>query len=103
MILNLKILFVSCQMCLFILISGIVFICRWFEKLNDHFEVSGRGGLMYKPQGKNQTDLDADHALALLKKGIKCEHYTFIYHCERHYFCPLGYEDVPVKPTDAYR
>lgn len=77
-------------------------LIKWFEKLNDHFEVAGRGGLMYKPNGRNQTDIDADHALQLLKKGIKNEYYTFIYHCERHYFCPLGYEDVPVKPTDAY-
>lgn len=77
-------------------------LIKWFEKLNDHFEVSGRGGLMYKPQGKNRAELDGDHALELLKKGIKNECYTFIYRCEHHYYCPLGYENVPARPIDAY-
>ena len=59
---------------------------------------------MYKPVGKNKTDgRSANAALRQLKTGLQDESITFIYHCLNHYFCPIGFEDVPLKAVDAYR
>ena len=58
---------------------------------------------MYKPQGKNKTSgLTPEDALSKLKQGLQDPASTFIYHCQNHYFCPIGFEDVPLKCTHAY-
>jgi len=77
---------------------------RWFRQLCDHFRVHGEAYFLYKPKGKSRTfGLSGDDALRQLKKGLHNPHMTFIYHCYNHYFCPIGYDDSPVKAVDAYR
>ncbi|XP_052216537.1 basic immunoglobulin-like variable motif-containing protein isoform X2 [Dreissena polymorpha] len=83
--------------------TGNATLIRWFRHLNDHFKVRGRCYYVYKPHGKNKTEnVTAEDALAAVKKGLLDQHTTFIYHCQNHYFCPIGYEDVPQSPTQAY-
>ncbi|XP_076454115.1 uncharacterized protein LOC143289128 isoform X2 [Babylonia areolata] len=78
-------------------------LLKWFQQLNDHFQVSGRGCYLYKPHGKNQTTaVTAAEALQRLKEGLKDGHTAFVYHCQNHYFCPVGFEDVPVRTDQAY-
>ncbi|XP_052784533.1 basic immunoglobulin-like variable motif-containing protein isoform X2 [Mya arenaria] len=78
-------------------------LIRWFRHLNDHFKVRGRCFYVYKPHGKNRTEnVTAEDALAAMKKGLQDQNTTFIYHCQNHYFSPIGYEDVPLSPTEAY-
>ena len=42
-------------------------------------------------------------ALERLKEGLKDPSMAFIYHCYNHYFCPIGFEEVPKRQEDAYR
>ncbi|XP_060573480.1 basic immunoglobulin-like variable motif-containing protein isoform X2 [Ruditapes philippinarum] len=78
-------------------------LMRWFRILNDHFKVRGRCYYVYKPHGKNKTvGVTAEDALATVKKGLNDPNMTYIYHCQNHYFCPIGFEDVPQSPTQAY-
>lgn len=28
---------------------------------------------------------------------------AYIYHCQNHYFCPVGFEATPLKAAKAYR
>ena len=44
-----------------------------------------------------------ERALENLKEGLRNPSMAFIYHCYNHYFCPIGFEEVPKKATDAYR
>ncbi|XP_072049330.1 basic immunoglobulin-like variable motif-containing protein [Amphiura filiformis] len=84
--------------------TGNATLMRWFEQLNNHYGVRGKTYFLYKPHGSNRTlGRSSDEALQLLKKGLQDETKTFIYHCWNHYFCPIGYEDVPLKAADAYR
>jgi len=77
---------------------------RWFRQLCDHFRVHGEAYFLYKPKGKNRTfGLSGDEALRQLKKGLHNQQMAFIYHCYNHYFCPIGYDDSPIKTVDAYR
>ncbi|XP_029640310.1 uncharacterized protein LOC115215227 isoform X2 [Octopus sinensis] len=77
-------------------------LIKSFQKLNEHFEVAGRGGVFLKLQGADATNLKEDYALALLKKGLKSKQTAYIYHCEKHFLCPIGYENTPLRATDAY-
>ena len=80
------------------------FFLRWFRQLNRHYGVSGLSYFLYKPQGRNKTEsVSADQALRALKKGLRSTDTTYIYHCQNHYFCPIGFEDVPLKAEHAYR
>ncbi|XP_050404018.1 basic immunoglobulin-like variable motif-containing protein isoform X1 [Patella vulgata] len=84
--------------------TGNVTLLSWFRILNDHFKVKGRCFFTYKPVGKNRTSgVTPDDALSTLKKGLQDPNSAFIYHCQNHYFCPVGYEDVPLRCEDAYR
>ncbi|KAL8611645.1 hypothetical protein ACOMHN_060656, partial [Nucella lapillus] len=75
----------------------------WFRQLNEHFGVKGRCYYTYKPHGKNKTSgVTADDALCKLKGGLQESGTTFIYHCHNHYFCPIGFEDVPRRCVHAY-
>uniref|UniRef100_A0ACB8FJ38 Uncharacterized protein n=1 Tax=Sphaerodactylus townsendi TaxID=933632 RepID=A0ACB8FJ38_9SAUR len=42
-------------------------------------------------------------ALSKLTQGLRDESVAYIYHCQNHYFCPIGFEATPVKPTKAYK
>jgi len=45
----------------------------------------------------------AEGALLKLTQGLKDEASAFIYHCQNHYFCPVGFEATPLRPAKAYR
>ncbi|XP_048449287.1 basic immunoglobulin-like variable motif-containing protein [Rhincodon typus] len=38
-----------------------------------------------------------------LTQGLKDESMAFIYHCQNHYFCPIGFEATPLKASKAFR
>ena len=59
---------------------------------------------MYKPQGKSQTSgVSSTDALQSLKRGLKSDDTAYIYHCQNHYFCPMGFEDMSKREEDAYK
>lgn len=59
---------------------------------------------MYKPVGKRRTiGIKPSMALEKLQEGLRSSNTAFVYHCYNHYFCPIGFELVPKKATDAYR
>ena len=81
-----------------------IVLIRWFKRLCDHYEVRGQVYYFYKPVGKGRTfGMKPDKALDALKDGLKTPSMAFIYHCYNHYFCPIGFEDVPKLATDAYK
>lgn len=76
---------------------------RWFRQINDHFHVKGCSYVLYKPHGKNKTAGEtAPGALSKLTQGLKDESLAYIYHCQNHYFCPIGFEATPVKANKAF-
>ena len=86
-----------CILCLAIL-------CRWFKQLCGHHGVSGQAYYFYKPVGKGRTfGVRPERALESLKEGLRDPAMAFIYHCYNHYFCPIGYEEVPKNAIDAYK
>ncbi|KAL3846383.1 hypothetical protein ACJMK2_017447 [Sinanodonta woodiana] len=83
--------------------TGNITLMRWFRQLNDHFHVHGRCFFLYKPHGKNKTNgVTAIETLGSIRKGLQDPCTTYIYHCQNHYFCPIGFEDVPIRPINAY-
>ncbi|GFO28470.1 basic, immunoglobulin-like variable motif-containing [Plakobranchus ocellatus] len=84
--------------------TGNLTLLRWFQELNTNFRVKGKCYFMYKPVGKNSTPgVTSEMALASLRRGLRDPSMTFIYHCQNHYFCPIGYDDTPTNQQDAYR
>ncbi|KAM8821890.1 basic immunoglobulin-like variable motif-containing protein isoform 2-T2 [Eudromia elegans] len=84
--------------------TGNTTLMRWFRQINDHFHIKGCSYVLYKPHGKNKTAGEtATGALAKLTRGLKDESMAYIYHCQNHYFCPIGFEATPVKASKAYR
>uniref|UniRef100_K7GJY8 Basic, immunoglobulin-like variable motif containing n=1 Tax=Pelodiscus sinensis TaxID=13735 RepID=K7GJY8_PELSI len=84
--------------------TGNTTLMRWFRQINDHFHVKGCSYVLYKPHGKNKTAGEtAAGALVKLTQGLKDESMAYIYHCQNHYFCPIGFEATPVKANKAYR
>ncbi|XP_053912929.1 basic immunoglobulin-like variable motif-containing protein isoform X2 [Cuculus canorus] len=84
--------------------TGNTTLMRWFRQINDHFHIKGCSYVLYKPHGKNKTAGEtAAGALAKLTRGLKDESMAYIYHCQNHYFCPIGFEATPVKASKAYR
>ncbi|XP_071950235.1 basic immunoglobulin-like variable motif-containing protein [Antedon mediterranea] len=84
--------------------TGNATLMRWFRQLNDNFGVRGRSHYLYKPHGKGHTmGRTSPEAVNMLKDGLKDKNTTYIYHCQNHYFCPIGFEDVPKKAEDAFR
>lgn len=84
--------------------------------------------ILYKPHGKHKTAGEtgeslscqsapkelrlkvmtvliylAEGALMKLTQGLKDESMAYIYHCQNHYFCPVGFEATPLKAAKAYR
>lgn len=83
--------------------TGNTTLMRWFRQINDHFHVKGCSYVLYKPHGKNKTAGEtAAGALSKLMHGLKDESLAYIYHCQNHYFCPIGFEATPVKPSKAF-
>jgi hypothetical protein len=60
---------------------------------------------MYKPKGKRNVTMNHTPATACkaLKKGLQSERKAYIYHCYRHYMCPVGFEEVPVNKTEVFK
>ncbi|XP_073425583.1 basic immunoglobulin-like variable motif-containing protein isoform X1 [Dendrobates tinctorius] len=84
--------------------TGNTTLMRWFRQINDHFHVKGCSYVLYKPHGKNKTAGEsAVGALSKLTQGLKDDSMAYIYHCQNHYFCPIGFEATPVKACKAYR
>lgn len=84
--------------------TGNTTLMRWFRQINDHFHIKGCSYFMYKPHGKNKTAGEtAIGALGKLTQGLKDESMAYIYHCQNHYFCPIGFEATPLKAGKAYR
>ncbi|KAK7889153.1 hypothetical protein WMY93_024713 [Mugilogobius chulae] len=84
--------------------TGNATLMRWFRQINDNFRVRGCSYILYKPHGKHKTAGEtAEGALLKLTQGLKDESMAFIYHCQNHYFCPVGFEATPLKATKAYR
>eukprot|EP00118_Oscarella_pearsei_P026374 m.309819 g.309819 ORF g.309819 m.309819 type:complete len:373 (+) comp48071_c0_seq1:59-1177(+) len=84
--------------------TGNVALMKWFRQLNEAYGCHGKAFYFYKPHGAGRTiGLSADDALGRLKSGLKDDKLAFIYHCKNHYFCPIGFEDVPLMPHNAYR
>ncbi|XP_069103427.1 uncharacterized protein [Argopecten irradians] len=83
--------------------TGNATLMTWFKRLNDHFKVRGQSYFTYKPHGKDKTfGMTSDMALQAIKKGLQDPNTTYIYHCQNHYFCPIGFEDTPLKAEEAY-
>ncbi|OWF54608.1 uncharacterized protein LOC110443012 [Mizuhopecten yessoensis] len=83
--------------------TGNATLMTWFKKLNDHFKVRGQSYFTYKPHGKDKTfGMTSDMALQAIKKGLQDPNTSYIYHCQNHYFCPIGFEDTPLKAEEAY-
>ncbi|XP_056893596.1 basic immunoglobulin-like variable motif-containing protein isoform X2 [Takifugu flavidus] len=84
--------------------TGNATLMRWFRQLNDNFRVRGCSYILYKPHGKHKTAGEtAEGALMKLTQGLKDESMAYIYHCQNHYFCPVGFEATPFKAAKAYR
>ncbi|XP_028856595.1 basic immunoglobulin-like variable motif-containing protein [Denticeps clupeoides] len=84
--------------------TGNTTLMRWFRQINDHFRVRGCSYILYKPHGKHKTAGEtAEGALVKLTSGLKDESMAYIYHCQNHYFCPVGFEATPLKAVKAYR
>lgn len=84
--------------------TGNATLMRWFRQINDHFRVRGCSYILYKPHGKHKTAGEtAEGALLKLTQGLKDESMAYIYHCQNHYFCPVGFEATPLKAAKAYR
>uniref|UniRef100_A0A2K5IJ72 DNA excision repair protein ERCC-5 n=1 Tax=Colobus angolensis palliatus TaxID=336983 RepID=A0A2K5IJ72_COLAP len=83
--------------------TGNTTLMRWFRQINDHFHVKGCSYVLYKPHGKNKTAGEtASGALLKLTRGLKDESLAYIYHCQNHYFCPIGFEATPIKANKAF-
>ncbi|XP_037005958.2 basic immunoglobulin-like variable motif-containing protein isoform X1 [Artibeus jamaicensis] len=83
--------------------TGNTTLMRWFRQINDHFHVKGCSYVLYKPHGKNKTAGEtASGALLKLTHGLKDESLAYIYHCQNHYFCPIGFEATPIKANKAF-
>ncbi|XP_016398512.1 basic immunoglobulin-like variable motif-containing protein [Sinocyclocheilus rhinocerous] len=84
--------------------TGNATLMRWFRQINDNFRVRGCSYILYKPHGKHKTAGEtAEGALLKLTQGLKDESMAYVYHCQNHYFCPVGYEATPLKAAKAYR
>ncbi|XP_034386666.1 basic immunoglobulin-like variable motif-containing protein [Cyclopterus lumpus] len=84
--------------------TGNATLMRWFRQINDNFRVRGCSYILYKPHGKHKTAGEtAEGALAKLTQGLKDESMAYIYHCQNHYFCPVGFEATPLRAAKAYR
>lgn len=85
--------------------TGNVTLIRWFYALNKHFgRPSGRAYILYKAHGEGKTthlfDSDDRQVLTEVKRVLRSPQCALIYHCENHYMCPVGFQEVPLAQTD---
>ena len=53
----------------------------------------GTARISLKVQGHDKTlGSGSQKALTEMKEGLQNERKAYIYHCENHYMCPIGYE-----------
>ncbi|CAL8255701.1 unnamed protein product [Merluccius merluccius] len=84
--------------------TGNATLMRWFRQINENFRVRGCSYILYKPHGKHKTAGEtAEGALQKLTQGLRDASMAYIYHCQNHYFCPVGFEATPLKAAKAYR
>ena len=58
---------------------------------------------MFKKHGMKIThNVNKYQALEHLQDGLRSENRAYIYHCYNHYMCPIGFEQTPVQPINAY-
>ena len=58
--------------------------------------------MLYKAHGKNVTAIDEAVAHDNLVEGLQSHKKAYLYHCQNHYMCPIGFEHTPIQPHDAY-
>nr|XP_032836195.1 basic immunoglobulin-like variable motif-containing protein [Petromyzon marinus]XP_032836196.1 basic immunoglobulin-like variable motif-containing protein [Petromyzon marinus] len=84
--------------------TGNTTLMRWFRQVSDVLGVRSSSHVLYKPHGKNRTPGETpESALEKLTRGLRDDSRAFIYHCQNHYFCPIGYEATPRPAAHAYR
>ena len=77
---------------------------RWFQDLCNHYGIEGQAYYFYKPVGKAKTfGIKPNMAYESLKEGLQNPSMAFVYHCLNHYFCPIGYEEIPKNAADVYK
>ena len=78
-------------------------LIQWFGLLNRYYKVQGEARICFKLHGNSVTHgTDQEKALAELKEGLRSDQKSYIYHCFNHYMCPIGFEETPVMPHQAY-
>lgn len=83
--------------------TGNLKILDWFRDLCDKFQIAANSYILYKPRGRQRTcGVTASKALNDLKAGLALDKFACIYHCENHYFVPIGYDESPDSPDHAY-
>jgi len=67
--------------------------------------VRGRAQIVFKLKGnKNRTNgTSPEAALRRLKQGLFSGKKAYIYHCYNHYFCPIGFEEMPLKQEHCFK
>jgi len=84
--------------------TGTGTLLKWFETLNRHYNVKGECGYFWKMHGECKTpEIDSNDAIKKLEFELSNENSAFIYHCYKHYCCPIGFEITPTKPYNAYK
>ena len=83
--------------------TGNCTLIKWFAQINKFYGTKGTARIMWKPRGTKPTvGVDEAAAYEMLRTGLLSEDRAFVYHCENHYFCPVGFEMSPMHPEDAY-
>ena len=78
-------------------------LIQWFGLLNRKYGVKGESSIVYKKHGMKIThNTDKYQAHDLLLDGLRSTNRAYIYHCYNHYMCPIGFEQTPARPIDAY-
>jgi hypothetical protein len=79
-------------------------LTQWFGLLNKFYGVTGEARVSFKLHGKDKTPgIDKQQGLENLMAGLQDEKTAYIYHCYNHYMCPIGFDNTPQKPWDAYK
>ena len=79
-------------------------LIQWYGLLNKYYGVHGQARISFKLHGKNAMEgVESETAMEELMTGLKNERKGYIYHCYNHYMCPIGFENTPLLPFDAYK
>ena len=77
-------------------------LVKWFYQINEFYGVQGESAMLYKAHGKNVTAIDETVAHDNLVEGLLSHKKAYVYHCQNHYLCPIGFEHTPTQPHDAF-